>query len=347
MPWYTRWRNVFRSEQLNRELDDELAHHLAETADRLEAEGFAPDEALGRARLLLGNYSLQKENTREMNIAAWLDQTRADILYGLRQLKLSPAFTAVAVVSLALGIGANTAIFQLINSIRLKTLPVKDPQQLVALDWDKDAHVAGSWSSRNARFSYPLWQAINREQQSFSGLIAWSDSRFNLTRGGEPRFAEGMYVNGDFFRVLGVPALLGRTFTRSDDSSSCNASAVISYAFWQREFGGDPQVLGRKISLEGHSVPVIGITPPSFFGVEVGSRYDVAVPLCADRALYQDQSGKSRLDSRFDWWLSAMGRLKPGWTVQRANAYMRALSPTLMRETVPAEYRPDMARSYF
>ena len=342
MSWYTRCRNVFRSEQLDRKIDDEFLHHISETADRLEAEGFAPDEALRIARLRLGNYSIQKENLRDMNIVSWLDQTRADLLYGVRQLKLNPAFTTVAVLSLALGIGANTAIFQLLNAIRMKSLPVQEPQQLAVLKYVRPSHRSGWGSSRSAEFTYAQWQELRGQHDPFSGVLAFSAARFNLTTGGEPRFAEGLYASGDFFRVLGVPAILGRTFSTQDDAEPCNAGAVISYAFWQREFGSDPQVLGRKLSLDGYFVPVIGVTPPNFFGVEVGSRNDVAVPLCSDRLI----SIQSRIPPRTAWWLSIMGRLKPGWTIDQASAYMHTISPQIMRATLPAEYNPDFANLF-
>lgn len=344
MPWYVRWRNVFREERLNDELENELQYHLAETADRLIAEGISPKDALRLARLRLGNYSIQKESTRDMNIAAWLDSVRADLVYGLRQLRLSPGFTAVAVLSLALGIGANTAIFQLVNAIRLTTLPVKDPQQLVVIDWEKNSSRGGHWSSRSANFTYIQWDEIRKLQQAFSDVLAWSAGRFNLTNGGEPRFAEGLFVSGNFFQALRVHAMLGRTLTGEDDNAACNAGAVISYPFWKREFGGDRSILGRKLTLDGYSVPVIGVTPPSFFGVEVGNRYDVAIPLCADRLLAEDKKG--RIPGRMDWWLSLMGRLKPGWTVKNASAHMRVLSPGIMRATLPAEYRPDAAKRF-
>jgi putative ABC transport system permease protein len=344
MPWYRRWRNVFRAERLDRELDDELLYHLAETVDRLRAQGLPEQEARRIAQRRLGNYSIQKERTRDMNIAAWLDATRADVRYGLRQLRLAPGFTTVAVLSLALGIGANTAIFQLVNAIRLKTLPVKNPQELVALDWEKNSARGGSWSSRSANFTYAQWEQIRDLQQAFSDVLAWSAARFNLTSGGEPRFAEGLYVSDNFFPALGVSALLGRTFTTDEDRSSCQAGAVISYAFWQREFGGSAGVLGRTLLLNGYSIPVIGVTPPSFFGVEVGNRYEVAIPLCADRLLADDKKG--RLPGRADWWLSLLGRLKPGWTVKSASAHLRVLSPAIMQATVPPEYRPDMAKRF-
>src|SRR6476646_1988680 len=207
-----------------------------------------------------------------------LETISQDARYGIRQLKQSPGFTLVAVLSLALGIGANTAIFQLVNAIRLTLLPVEKPNELVSVTFDKDAGRAGWWSSRSANFTYAQWEQIRERQQAFTGVLAWSAARFNLANGGEPRFAEGLYVSGDFFRLLGVKAALGRTFTAQDDGAACPAGAVVSHAFWHRELAGDPGVLAHPLSLDGHSVPVIGVTPASFFGVEVGNRYDVAIP---------------------------------------------------------------------
>ena len=344
MSWYVRWRNVLRSERLDDELNDEFQYHLAETVDRLVADGMSEKEASREARRRLGNDTIQKERTRDMNVAAWLDATRADLVYGLRQLRSNPGFAAVAVLSLALGIGANTAIFQLVNAIRLKMLPVRNPQELVSIDFEKGSTRAGWWPSRGAVMTYAEWEQIREQQQAFTGVLAWSASRFNLANGGEPRFAEGLYVNGEFFQHLGIGASLGRTLSAQDDSRTCNASAVLSYAFWQREFGGDPAILGRTVNLDGHSVLVIGVTLPSFFGVEVGNRYDVAIPLCADRLLAQDQN--DRIGSRSAWWLSMMGRLKPDWTVKRATAHLHALSPGIMRATLPQGYNPDMAKGY-
>ncbi len=257
MPWYSRWQNVFRSERLNCELDDELQHHLAQAADDLIASGMSEKEALSAARRRLGNYALQKERTRDVNIAVWLDSLRGDLAYGLRQLKSSPGFAAIAILSLALGIGANTAIFQLVNAIRLKELPVRNPQELTLVDFEDGATRPGSWFNESAVATSAEWDQIRTQQQAFSGILAWSGTRFNLANGGEPRYAHGLYVSGDFFRVLGVNPVIGRTLTTEDDTKTCNAGAVLSYAYWQREFSGDPAVLGRPISLDGFPVQVI------------------------------------------------------------------------------------------
>ena len=344
MPWYSRWQNVFRSERLNCELDDELQYHLAQATDDLVASGMSETEAWCAARRRLGNYSLQKERTRDMNIAAWLDSLRADLAYGVRQLKSSPGFAAIAILSLALGIGANTAIFQLVNAIRLKTLPVKNPHELALVDFEDGSTRSGTWFSDEAVASSAEWDQIREQQQAFSGMIAWSATRFNLANGGEPRYAQGLFVSGDFFRVLGINAVFGRTLTAQDDTKTCNAGAVISYPYWQREFGGDRAVLGRSVSLNGLSFPVIGITPESFFGLEVGSQFDIAVPLCADVLVDPAHIGRAAMPA--DYWLSIMGRLKPGWTIKRTTAHLHAISPGFMQATLLSTYNSISAKGY-
>jgi putative ABC transport system permease protein len=275
----------------------------------------------------------------------WTQSWMQDLRYGVRQLRQSPGFTLVAVASLALGIGANTAIFELVDAIRLKMLPVDKPQELVQIDFEKNSSKSGWFSTRSANLTYAQWEQIRSQQQAFSGVVAWSAARFNLTTGGEARYAEGLYVSGEFFSNLGVHPLMGRTFTAEDDSETCSSpGAVISHAFWQREFGGDPGVLGRPVSLDGYVVPVIGVTPASFFGVEVGSRYDVAIPLCADRLIAEDKKG--RIPVQHAWWLSMIGRLKPGWTAERATAHLHALSPGIMRATLPPRYKAEQAKKY-
>jgi predicted permease len=268
-----------------------------------------------------------------------------DLSYGIRQLRKAPAFTLVAICSLALGIGANTAIFQLVDAIRLKSLPVQNPRELVYIDFEKNSMRAGWFSTRSARLTYAQWDQIRSQQQAFTGVPAWSAQRFNLSQGGEARWAEGLYVSGDFFTVLGVNPILGRIFTAADDTPACgNPGAVLSYGFWQREFASDPAVVGRVVSLNNHRFPVIGVTPAAFFGVEVGNRYDVAIPLCADPLFSDDQKGRAPL--LHGYWLSAMGRLKPGWSVQRATAHLHTLSPGIMRATLSPMYNPQTAKRY-
>jgi len=272
-------------------------------------------------------------------------QVWQDLRFGARQLRLNPGFAAVAVLSLALGIGANTAIFRLVNAVRLRTLPVERPEELAYIDFAKGSMRSGWFSTRSARFTYAQWEQIRDHQQAFSGILAWSATRFNLAAGGEGRYAEGLFVSGEFFRALGVQPLLGRTFVADDDRLGCaSPGAVVSYAFWQREMAGSPDALGRTVRLDGRPFPVIGVTGPGFFGVEVGHRYDVAVPLCADPLFFEDIQG--RIPGKTAWWLSMIGRLKPGWTVERARAHFETLSPPFMEATLPPAYRPDDAKRY-
>jgi len=262
-----------------------------------------------------------------------------DLRFGARQLRANPGFTAVAVLSLALGIGANSAIFQLVDAVRLRTLPVRDPQELVTIDFAKGSNRSGNFSTRSARLTSIQWEQLQSHADPFSGVLAWSATRFNLMQGGEARYAEGVYVSGEYFRVLGVNALAGRTLTAADDRPGCGTpAAVISYGFWQREFGGDRSAIGREVSLDSRKFPIVGVTPAPFFGVEVGHAYDVAVPLCSD-------PGK-RADSRTAWWISAMGRLKPGWTVERASTYLKTVSPQITQAVLPPSYRPEQAKRF-
>lgn len=274
-----------------------------------------------------------------------MDRYSADVRFGLRQLRLNPMFTLVAVLSLALGIGANTAIFQLIDAIRLRPLPIANPQELGYLDYAEHSMRSGWWSTRSATFTSVNWDSIRRNQQAFSNVIAWSAKQFNLAAEGKARYAEGLFVSGDFFRVLGARATVGRVFTKEDDQPGCGSpAAVISYPFWQSEFAQDPAITSRTVRLDGRLFPIIGVTAPEFFGVEIGHRFEVAVPLCSDPMFWEP--GKGHIPSRTAWWLSIMGRLKPGWTIERANAQMQAVSPAIMRESLPDVYRADGAKKF-
>jgi putative ABC transport system permease protein len=270
-----------------------------------------------------------------------------DLRFGARQLLLNPGFALVAVLSLALGIGANTAIFQLVNAVRLRTLPIERPEELAYIDFAKGSMRSGWFSTRSARLTYPQWEQLREHQEPFTGVLAWSANRFNLTAGGEARYAEGLFVSGSFFQVLGVQPLLGRVLSPSDDRLGCGSpGAVVSYGFWQRELGGIADVTAKTVLLDGHTFPVIGVTGPAFFGVEVGHQYDVAIPLCSDPVFDMDGTGKGRIPNTTAWWLSAMGRLKHGWTVDRARTYLVTMSPAIMEATLPPSYRPEGAKRY-
>src|SRR5918911_1408749 len=214
-----------------------------------------------------------------------------DVRYAARVLLKSPGFTLVAVLTLALGVGANTAIFQLIDAVRLSALPVKDPQQLVGVQLADTKGQRGSYRSEYPAVTNAIWEQIRDRQQAFSGVFAWGQDDFNLSQGGEARLARGLWVSGDFFTVLGVRPELGRLFGSEDDRKGCGSPGVVlSHAFWRREFGGDPSVVGRRMTLEGRPFEVVGVTPASFYGLEVGRSFDVAVPVCSEPLLGGENS---------------------------------------------------------
>lgn len=348
MGWLTRTVNVFRQDRLLRRLDEELAFHVAERIDELVDEGWSREAARTEALRRFGSYTRQRERTRDMNIVAWLEALVADVRFGARQLWINPSFTAVAVLSLALGIGANTAIFQLINALRLRSLPaVAKPGELATITQDGEDFVASGWyASRHEAFTFPQLEAMRRSQQAFTGLLAFGSSRFNLARNGEARYAEGLWVSGNFLDVLGVTPAFGGGFASKTDTVECaEPGALLGHAFWQREFGGNPSAIGREIYVNGRMFPIVGVTPPDFIGLEPGRRFDIALPLCTD-TLFALTPQMRRLERRDAWWLTPVGRLREGWTVERAAAHLRGLSPTIFQETLPTSYRPAEAEKY-
>src|SRR5262245_29371141 len=221
--------------------DDERARELEayleiETDDNI-VRGMTPREARLAAERKLGNRALVREEIYQMNTISLLDSAWRDLKYGARLLRLNPGFAFVAILSLALGVGANTAIFQLLDAVRLRTLPVKDPQQLVEVRiGDTPNGRTGAFTGRRPMLTNPLWEKVRDEQQAFSSAMAWGTVSFNLTTGGEARYAQGLWVTGDFFKTLDVAPLTGRVITAADDYRGCAAPpAVISYGFWQRE----------------------------------------------------------------------------------------------------------------
>jgi len=267
-----------------------------------------------------------------------------DLRFGARMLLKNKSFTAMAALSLALGIGANTSIFQLLDAVRLRTLPVKAPQDLAEIRIADMTGARGNFNSPHPTVTNPIWEQIRDRQQAFSGVFAWGADGFNLSQGGEARAARGLWVSGDFFNVLGVRPALGRVFTAADDQRGCGApGVVISHRFWEREYGGDANIIGRKLTLADRPFEIIGVTPASFFGLEVGRSFDVALPICAEAVIRGDNN---RLNSGTNWWLSVMGRLKPGWSLEQATAHLQAISASLFETTLPANYPPVSVKNY-
>lgn len=326
----TRLNNQLKSDQIGREINAELRFHLEERTDELIASGMSPHEAQYEARRKFGNLGAQQEQTRERKLFAWFDSLLADARYAARALRKAPAFALVAVLSLAVGIGANTAVFSVLNAVLLKSLPVSHPEELIGVVRD----------DRN-QFTNPLWEAIRGQQQVFDGVFAFGRIDFNLSTAGESRRVPGNFVSGDFFRTLGVRTVAGRALTREDDVRGCPATAVISSGFWQSEFGGSPSAIGKTISLEGNPFVVVGVTEPSFFGMNVGVNPKVYVPLCS-----RDIISRTSLDDRSSWYLQIVGRPKSGLDLAQVKAGLAARARAIAELSVPSNFNAAGTQSF-
>ncbi|HUZ03887.1 MAG TPA: ABC transporter permease, partial [Acidobacteriaceae bacterium] len=239
-----------------------------------------------------------------------------DIRYALRQLGKAPGFTITVVVTLALGIGANTAIFTLIDAVMLRALPVAAPKQLVEVD---RLH-----NNQRGGFSYPFYEQFRDHNRVFSGVLTISNTPLHLSNGDGDADASGRYVSGNFFQVLGVHAVLGRTILPEDDRISQgggNSVTVISYGLWQRRFARDPAVLGKTLMVEGKPFTVVGVMPPKFFGLQAGETMDFAIPI-ANETKIQQKSWLGQYDFN---WLSVIGRLRPGISPARARGDLEVI----------------------
>jgi predicted permease len=255
-----------------------------------------------------------------------------DLRYAIRALRSSPGFTGVAILSLALGIGANTAIFSLIDSLLLKPPPVSHPEQLLQVTRGKEDY-----------YTNPIWEQIRDRQDVFSGVFAYGGGRFNLSQGGEAHYANSSYVGGQFFSTLGLHPLLGRTLTPADDTRGCAGTTVLSHAFWEKEYGGRADIIGGTISLDSHPFQVLGVLEPGFSGVQVGDAIDLYVPVCAEKLIRGEYSS---LDKRGNWWLEIIGRPKPGVTPEQVTARLKTLAPEIFKATLPPNWKAGDQQHY-
>ena len=245
-----------------------------------------------------------------------LDSLWQDVRVALRGLRKSPGFALVAIGTLALGIGANTALFSIFSSLILRPLPVRDPGSLALL-------TNGSWS-------YPIWEEIRaREAELFDGAFAWSPQTFDLSASGQSDPVDGAYVSGRLFDVLGVTAIRGRMITPADDGGAApdGPVAVISHRLWRQRFAGASDVVGRQLTVQRVPFTIVGVMPPGFFGPDVGRMTDVMLPFAAEPLI---RGQESRLASEGSWWLQIMVRLKPGQGLEQANAALRAAQPQIL-----------------
>jgi len=315
----------------DRDLDEELQFHVEQLTEANIARGLTPDAARRAALLAMDGVAQQKDACRDARGIRVLDEIAADLRYGWRICAKDRVTTAVAVVSLALAIGANTAIFSLLNSLVLRSLPVREPQRLVTVS------LSGTGNTTTiGNFPYRIWDEIRRRRELFDGALAWSPTRFDLSAGGETQYVEGLWASGSYFEVLGVPTIVGRPFTTDDDvrgGGRDGAVAVISHGFWQRRFGGDPSAIGRTLTLDGVTFKIVGVTPAQFLGPDVGRAADVTVPLGDDPLI---RGRETMLDRLYSNYLTIMLRLKPEQSIDAATAALRGEQPQIRQATLPA-----------
>jgi predicted permease len=334
------FRRRYWDDERRRELQSYIDQEIADNV----ARGMPRDAARAAAYRKLGNPTLIREDIYTMNSLGFLETLWLDLRYGARLLLRNPTFAIVAILTLALGTGANTAIFQLVDAVRLRTLPVERPEELADVRVVKAPNGrTGQFNGRWPMLSYPLYLKIKQEQRVFSDVAAWGATSFDLAQGGEQRPSQALWVSGNFFPLLGVRPAIGRLIAPPDDVKGCAPSAVLGHAFWQRERGADPGIVGQTILLDGHRVDIVGVAPPEFHGVDVGRNFDVAVPVCAEPLFRGANSGLHKSDA---WFLAGIARLKPGITIDQASAHLAGLSKGILAATVSPRYTAADAKDY-
>ena len=334
---------LFRRRKPVDDLEEEIRSHLEmEEQENLEA-GMRPDEAHYAALRRFGNVTLAQERSKEMWKWNSLETFWQDVRYGVRMLRKSPAFTIVAVITLALGIGANSAIFNVLDAVLLRTLPVKAPDRLVVLT-DPDAHGRrwGSEGGDRSLLGFNEFEYLRDHTDVYAGVFA-ADSdapkmevsigNFRGDLAAEPETARVQLVSGNFFSVLGVNAAVGRTFTPEVDRARGGSPvAVISYPYWKERFSLDPGILGKSLRIHQTTFEVIGVAPPGFFGTTVGEEPDVWVPLMMQDAVYPGRDLLAPIQALGNnyAWLQVMARLKPGVTLQQSKAAINVAFKALL-----------------
>ncbi len=317
---FRRLRYFFGRSRHDADLRAEIEAHRTLRQDAFERDGLAPEDAARASRRALGNVVLAVSDVRDVWTVRTIDSLSQDVRSALRGLRKSPGFALVAIGTLALGIGANTALFSIFSSLILRPLPVRDPGSLALL-------TDGSWS-------YPIWKEIRaRETELFDGAFAWSGQSFDLSPSGQSDPVDGAYVSGRLFDVLGVTAIRGRMITPADDGGAAPEGpvAVISHRLWRQRFAAASDVVGRQLTVQRVPFTIVGVMPPGFFGPDVGRMTDVMVPFAAEPLI---RGQESRLTSAGSWWLQIMVRLKPEQSLEQANAALRVVQPQIVESAI-------------
>jgi predicted permease len=350
----SRIRALFGKSRLDQDLDEELRAHIEMLVEENVRRGMSVEAARYAARRSFGGIEQTKEAYRDQRGLPIVETLLQDIRYGFRMLRKNPGFTAVAVLTLALGIGANTAIFSVVDAVMLEMLPVRSPQQLLQCKWTAKAWpsvvedlegsnrkdpASGGWISES--FPYPAFEAMRTRSTSSSEVFAFAANlpTFNVQFDGKADSASCQPVSGNYFNGLGVQTVLGRPILPSDDAAAAPPVAVLSFSFWQRKLGADESVVGKSIVVDSIPLTIAGVAPPEFFGTQPGSSVDVWVTLHVFPRLLQsvtyagpaqyggdaDAAAAAYWEKAGTWWLIVMGRLKPGVSETQARAELEVI----------------------
>lgn len=315
--WFARVSELFVKERRDRELDAEMASHLEMHVEDNVRAGMTPEEARRQALIKLGGVEQTKENYRERRGLPWLESLLQDVRFGVRILRKNPGFTAVAVLTLALGIGANTAVYSVIDGALLNPIPFPQPDRIV------DLHAR--WPQfQKAMLSYPNFLDVQRENATFEGIAGWCTESFTRTGLGDPERLQGKMVSANFFSLLRIRPILGRTFRAEEDQLGATPVVLLGEGLWKRRFGADPDISGKSITLDGKDYTVIGVVPSDVHLLRFRGSFfdDVFLPVGQwDNSLLRDR--------RFSLGLRTVGRIKDGVTFPQAQAEVDRLGKSL------------------
>src|SRR5215470_12326452 len=327
----TALRALLRGSRAERELDEELRYHIERQTDQNIRLGMNPEEARYAARKAFGGVEQAKERSRDVRGVRWLEDLWQDLRFGARMLVKNPGFTLIAVLTLALGIGANTAIFSVVNAVLLRPLPYNEPERLVAIDGTDARGPEGP--KRFDSSSYPDFFDWRERNQSFDSMAAYHSATFTMTGNDGPTHLSGQVVSAELFDVLKAKPYLGRVFTRADEKiggDGASRAAVISYGLWQKRFGADPNVVGRAVTLDRKLFQIVGVTKPGFQFPIQADPVEIWASLAVDS---EPSNGERPITEQRGWrMIHTVGRLKPGVTFPQAQAEMKRLAANLEKE---------------
>ncbi len=322
--------NWFRRGNLEHGLDRELRFHLESRATDLMRQGLTEPQARRQATLEIGGVTNIREEVRDVWLTRWMRDFVYDLRFSIRSFLRAPSFAATVILSLALGIGATTAIYSLVDQILLHSLPVRQPERLVLIDWHGE-DVSSGFGSWNL-MSYPICRDLEQQTRIFDGVFCRALTTLNLSTGSDPKPTTAEIVSGSYFAVLGVPAAIGRVLTENDDRTPGSSPVVVlAYDYWKTQFAGAPDVVGRKVLINQHPMTVVGVAAPNFHGVDVGEVPALWIPasMSADAI-----PGFSNMLDRRTVWMQVLGRLQDGLTLPRARAGIQPWFKAMLAEDV-------------